>query len=77
MAVIKGDNRSLDSILSAESAAPERPEPPRDPRQRLLRSTTRFVKQNKGHKWISNFEVAAMHLHVNKKVYFIYMFQPN
>ena len=57
---------SLQSISSADNDLPTF-DPSPDPTQRLLNSIIRFTKQNKGQKWLSNFEVAAMHLSVHLK----------
>jgi hypothetical protein len=57
---------SLQSILSVDSNLPVY-DPSVDPTQRLLNSIIQTKKQNKGQKWLSNFEIAAMHLSVHLK----------
>ena len=57
---------SLDSILLESSKSPSVDLSP-DPTQRLFRSIVEFKNRNKGHKWLSNFEAAAMHLSVHLK----------
>jgi hypothetical protein len=58
---------SLESVLASNSDVPTF-NPSQDPTQDLLNSIIRFTTQNKGQKWLSNFEVAAMNLSVHQKV---------
>jgi hypothetical protein len=64
-ALLSRAKESLDSILSESSKSP--PVVSEDPTQRLFNSIVEFKKKNKGHKWLSNFEVAAMNLSVHLK----------
>jgi hypothetical protein len=57
---------SLQNILVPDNESPAS-NPSKDPTQHLLTSIVRHSTQNKGQKWLSNFEVAAMHLSVHRK----------
>ena len=63
---------SLESILSEESK-PETSNTSQDRTECLLDSIVAFTKLKKGHKWLSNFEVAAMHLNVHMQVSFMHL----
>lgn len=67
LTVISRAKESLDSIL-LEGSKPPSADLSQDPTQRLFTSIIEFTKINKGQKWLSNFEVAAMHLSVHLKV---------
>lgn len=67
-AVLNRAKESLDSIL-LEGGRPAPIDSSQDPMQRLFSSIVQYTKRNKGHKWLSNFEVAAMHLGVHLNVY--------
>jgi hypothetical protein len=64
--VLTKAKNSLQTILSADSNSSAF-DPSSDSTQRLLNSIVGLAKQNKGEKWLSNFEVAAMHLSVHLK----------
>jgi hypothetical protein len=68
LGVLKRARGSLDNVLSEQSKSTAS-ESSQDRIQRLFNSIIGFAKQNKGHKWLSNFEVAAMHLSVHMKVF--------
>jgi hypothetical protein len=65
-AIIMQANKSLESIEEKSANSPAI-DPSSDPTQRLFNSILSLATQNKGHKWLSNFEVAAMHLSVHLK----------
>jgi hypothetical protein len=71
-AVLNRAKESLDSILLEVGKSPS-VDSSQDPMQRLFASIIEFTKRNKGHKWLSNFEAAAMHISVHLKVCLLIM----
>jgi hypothetical protein len=67
--VVKRAKESLQSVLSEDHASSTGHSV-----QRLLDSIIRMSNENKAHKWLSNFEVAAIHLSVHMKVCFFYLY---
>jgi hypothetical protein len=65
-ALLRRAKESLDSILLEGSKSPP-VDLSQDPTQRLFSSIVEFKNRNKGHKWLSNFEAAAMLLSVHLK----------
>ena len=61
---------SLDSVLSEGS----KPATSKSVQERLLNSIVNLLKQNKGHKWLSNFEAAAIHLSIHIQAGFFYSY---
>lgn len=65
-AVIMQAKTSMHKIEEKSSNLPTF-DPSSDPTERLLNSILSLATQNKGHKWITNFTAAAMHLGVHLK----------
>lgn len=65
-ALLSQAKESLNSILLEDSKSPSA-DILQDPTQRLFSSVVDFKNRNKGHKWLSNFEAAAMLLSVHLK----------
>lgn len=68
LGVLMRAKESLDSVLSEGSKLATS----KSVQERLLNSIVDLSKQNMGHKWLSNFEAAAMHLSVHMQAGFFY-----
>jgi hypothetical protein len=71
LSVLSRAKECLDGVICEESK-PAAPESAQNRAQNFLNNIIGLSKLTKGHKLISNFEVAAMHLNIHMQVSFFH-----